>query len=240
MINADVALRVHLVRHGQVASHRGNLPLTEEGRRQMDAAGQRFAQALQAGEVVSILHAPTRRTAESASRLYESLQRRLDETGKRQIHLLTPAEEQAIRNPDIYVAGARVEMVSSAEALAEQVPASGLVPDELAQLAFWRGFWSDPDRIGFWVGHPDPPGEDADTVARRLLTFAASQLDLPRTQPRRYICVTHSPLLRAFLRRYLFGYDPGEPAYAESIDLAFTSDGTLTIHYLDGYKKVER
>lgn len=239
-MNADVALRVHLVRHGQVASHRGNLPLTEEGRRQMEAAGQRFAQALQAGEVVSILHAPTRRTAESASRLYESLRQDLDETSKRQIHLLAPAEEQAIRNPDIYVAGTRVEMVSSAEALAEQVPASGLGPDELAQFPFWRGFWSDSDRIGFWVNHPDPPGEDADTVARRLLTFAASLLDLPYTHPRRSICVTHSPLLRAFLRRYLFGYDPGEPEYAESINLDFAADGSLIICYRDGYKRFAR
>ncbi len=237
-MNADVALRVHLVRHGQVASHRGNLPLTEEGRLQMDAAGQRFAQALQASEVVSILHAPTRRTAESASRLHESLQRGLDEMSKRQIQLLAPAEEQAIRNPDIYVAGVRVEMVSSAEALAEQVPASDLGPDELAQLPFWRGFWDAPDRIGFWVGHPDPPGEDADTVARRLLTFAASLFDLPHPHPRRTICVTHSPLLRAFLRRYLFSYDPGEPAYAESIDLAFATDGSLTVRYRDSYKQI--
>lgn len=34
----------------------------------------------------------------------------------------------------------------------------------------------------------------ADAVARRVLTFATSLLDLPQVQPRRYICVTHSPV----------------------------------------------
>lgn len=44
--------------------------------------------------------------------------------------------------------------------------------------------------------------------------------------------------MRAFLRRYLLGYDPGEPAYGESIDLYLT-DSTVTIRYRDGYKKLK-
>jgi broad specificity phosphatase PhoE len=76
-------------------------------------------------------------------------------------------------------------------------------PARLLKIPFLRGFWEAPDRIDYWVNHSDPPGEDAEAVARRVLTFATSLLDLPRVQPRRYICVTHSPVMRAFLRRYL-------------------------------------
>jgi len=84
---------------------------------------------------------------------------------------------------------------------------------------------------GYWVNHPNPPGEDADTVARRLFTFAVSLLDLPCGQSRRYICVTHSPVMRAFLRRYLLGHDPGEPDYLEAVDLHFTPDGKLMLRF---------
>jgi broad specificity phosphatase PhoE len=56
-------------------------------------------------------------------------------------------------------------------------------------------------------------------------------LDLPREQPGRYICVTHSPTMRAFLRRYLLGKDPGEPDYLETIDLSFAPDGSLSLRF---------
>jgi hypothetical protein len=155
-----------------------------------------------------------------------------------QYRLLSPTRHWAIRNPDIYVAGTRIDLVSSAEALAEQLPPGSLGLEELRQLPFLHGFWSTPDRIGFWVNHPNPPGEDADTVARRLLTFARSFLDLPHEQPRRYICVTHSTTMRAFLRRYLLGKDPGEPDYLESVDLSFAPDGSLTILFREHSRNV--
>jgi hypothetical protein len=154
------------------------------------------------------------------------------------VYLSAPTEHWAIRNPDIYVAGVRIELVSTANALVEQLPPSSLSSQELAQLPFLHGFWANPDRIGFWVSHPNPPGEDADTVARRLLTFAVSLLDLPRVQPRRYICVTHSPGIRAFVRRYLLGYDPGEPGYLETVDLESEDDGSCTIQYQGVHKQL--
>jgi hypothetical protein len=189
------------------------------------------------GEIVSILHAPTRRTRESAVVQHSMIAALYDGMVEPQIEMLDPTEHAAIRNPDIYVAGVRVEMVSSGETLAEQLPPGSLGTQDLAELPFWPGFWADPDRIGYWVKQSNPPGEDADTVARRLLTFAVSLLDLPRMRPRRYICVTHSPTMRAFLRRYLLGHDPGEPAYGESVDLDFTDDKSLTIQYRNDYKK---
>src|SRR5215469_6033178 len=224
-------LRVHWVRHARVTSHRGDMPVTDEGRRQVEDVGRQLSRKYIPDEVISVLHAPTRRTRETALILYSSMMEALDCVEQPTAYLLPPVEHWAIRNPDIYVAGARIELVSTAEALAEQLPPSGPGPEELAQQAFLRGFWGDPDRIGYWVNHPNPPGEDADTVARRLLTFAVSLLDLPQVQPRRYICVTHSPVMRAFLRRYLVGHDPGEPAYLEAVDLLFAPDGMLTLRF---------
>jgi broad specificity phosphatase PhoE len=237
-MRTNAPLRVHWMRHAKVASHQGNLPLTSEGRRQVEDAGRQFSRKLVPGEVVSLLHAPTRRTRESALILYCSMVEMLDYVEQPEVYLSPPMEHWAIRNPDIYVAGVRIELVSTAEALAEQLPPSGLCPEELAQLPFLRGFCAAPDRIGYWVCHPNPPGEDADTVARRLLTFAVSLLDLPRVQPRRYICVTHSPTMRAFLRRYLLGHDPGEPGYLESMNLEFEDDGSCTIQYRGERKKL--
>src|SRR2546421_291708 len=80
---------------------------------------------------------------------------------------------------------------------------------------------------------PAPRGEDATTVARRPLSFAASLLALPREQPRRCICVTHSGPMRALLRRYLLHDDPGEPEWVESVDLIFAGDQEVTIRYRD-------
>src|SRR6266700_4773684 len=230
-MSRNAPLWIHWVRHAKGASHQGNLPLTDEGRRQVEDAGRQFSRQLLPAEVVSLLHAPTRRTRETALVLYSSMVETLDHGEQPGVYLLAPTEHEAIRNPDIYVAGVRIELVSTAEAVVEQLPPSSLNPQQVAQLPFLRGFWANPDRIGYWVSHPNPPGEDADTVARRLLTFAVSLLDLPRRQPGRYICVTHSPVLRAFLRRYLVGHDPGEPDYLEAVDLHFAPDGTLTLRF---------
>jgi broad specificity phosphatase PhoE len=254
------ALRVHVVRHGRVDAHRGDAPVTQDGLLQAEEAGLRLAHELQAGEIVHFLHAPTRRTRETVEAIRRGMEAALGPSAPtplspkghggvriapppfegegqggrgRQAHLLPAAESWALRNPDLYVAGARVEMVSTAEAMAEQIPGSGLGPDELARLPFLHGFWTNPDRIGHWVGHPDPPGEDATTVAQRLLRFAASLLDLPREQPRRCICVTHSGPMRALLRRYLLHDDPGEPEWVESVDLIFAGDQEVTIRYRD-------
>jgi len=230
-MKTDAPLWVHWMRHAKVASHQGDVPLTDEGRREVERSGQQFSRKFIPGEVVSLLHAPTRRTRETALVLHDSMARVVGEVPDPKVSLLAPAENAALRNPDIYVTGVRVELVSTAEALAEQLPSSGLGLEQLSQLPFFQGFWSDPDSIGFWVNHPNPPGEDADTVARRLLTFAVSLLDLPREQPRRYICVTHSPTMRAFVRRYLLGKDPGEPDYLETVDLSFAPDDSLSLRF---------
>ncbi len=212
-------LKVHLVRHGEVASHRGDISVTGAGLAQAEKVGRRLGTELEPGETVFFLYAPTRRARETAEALHSGVAASLEAGRRKATELLPPAEEWALRNPDLYVAGLRVEMVSTPEALTEQVAASGLGAGELSGHLFFRKFWAAPDRIGYWVGHPDPPGEDADAVAQRLLTFAVSLLDLPRERSGRYVCVTHSPVVRAFLCRYLSGEDPGEPNYLEFVDV---------------------
>ncbi len=232
MTASAMALHVHFVRHEEVASHRGDVPLTLQGQQRAAAIAQHFSGLFEPNEVVTFLHAPTQRTRETALAVYNVMSDTLTRD-ERTIHLLPPTRNDALRNPDLYVAGERVEMVSSVEALAEQLPAGRVSNEALEHLLFWRNFWSHPDRIGYWVNHPNPPGEDAGAVARRLLTFAISMLDLPRTQPRRYLCVTHSPVIRAFLMRSLSVSDPGEPEYGESVNLHFPPDREMTVHYRD-------
>ncbi len=225
-------LLVQLVRHGEVASHRGDVPVTEGGIARAVAAGWRLGEELEPGERVFFLYAPTLRARETAAAIRGGAEASLRDAGRRgQVELHAPAEEWALRNPDLYVAGGRVEMVSTPEALAAQTGARRLTAEELSGHRFFRRFWESPDRIGYWVQHPDPPGEDWGAVARRLLTFATSLLDLPAETRRRYVCVTHSPLLRAFVRRYLTREDPGEPDYLESVDLEFSTKGGAAVSF---------
>ena len=224
-------ISIHWMRHGKVASHRGDIPVTAEGMAEVEVVGRRLAATLQDGELVSILYASTLRSRQTAQGLQQSMLAALD--GVRPVELVPPVEEWAIRNPDVYIAGRRVEMVSTGQAMAEQTAAVGLGAAEVEQLPFYRDFFPSPDRVGYWVGHPNPPGENADAVARRLMTFGISLLDRPGERPRRYICVTHSPVLRAFLQRYLLGHDPGEPGWLESVDLILRGDGSATIRFRD-------
>lgn len=226
-----VPLTVHWVRHGEVTSHRGDIPVTENGLLQAEEAGQKLGRELDLDEVVHFLYGPTRRARETVEAIRSGAAASLDDEENRRAELLAPVEEWALRNPDLYVAGYRVELVSSPEALAEQIPDSGLGPEELLRHPFFRVFWAAPDPVKYYVDHPDPPGEDASTVARRLLTFAASLPDATSRRPRRYVCVTHSPVLRAFLLRYLVDRDPGEPDFLEFVDLTFSPEDRPTVHF---------
>jgi broad specificity phosphatase PhoE len=221
-------VRVHWLRHGKIASHRGNVPLTGEGVAQARERGRLLAEDLSPGEMVHFMHAPTLRTRQTVEEIRASLAEVLGPGGD--AVLLEVTEQWAIRNPDLYVAGQRVEMVSSAEALAEQLSAPSVDPETLSEHPFFREFWASPDRIGYWVEHPDPPGEDTVAVARRQMTFAMSLLDRPENRPVRYVLSTHSPVLRAVLLCYT-GEDPGEPGYLEPIDLILSENGSSELRF---------
>jgi broad specificity phosphatase PhoE len=223
-------LRVQWVRHGEVASHRGDVPLTERGVVRAREWGESLAGDLSAGESLHFMHAPTLRTRQTVEEIRASMDEALGPGSE--VNLLEVSEQWAIRNPDLYVAGQRVEMVSSADALAEQLSAPPLSREALLKHPFFREFWASRDRIGYWVEHPDPPGEDALAVARRQMTFAASLSERPGNGPVRYILSTHSPVLRAILLGYA-GEDPGEPGYLEPVDLISPTKGSSVLRFRD-------
>ncbi len=223
-------VRIHWLRHGKIASHRGNVPLTEEGLAQARERGRALAGDFSPGEVVHFMHAPTLRTRQTAEEVRASMEEALGSDSGAE--LLKVSEQWAIRNPDIFVAGQRVELVSSVEALAEQLSAPPVDPETLANHPFFSAFLTSSDRIGYWVEHPDPPGEDTVAVARRQMTFAMSLLDKQEGRPVRYVLATHSPVLRAILLCYL-GEDPGEPGHLESIDLTLSSGEAPEICFRD-------
>lgn len=189
-----------------------------------------LAAGLSPGERVHFMHAPTLRTRQTAAEIRTSMAGAL--TPDSDVKLLEVREQWAVRNPDIFVAGQRVEMVSSDEALAQQLSAPPVGPKTLSEHPFFSEFWASSDRIGYWVGHPDPPGESTEAVARRQLTFAMSLPDVHDDRPARYVLSTHSPVLRAILLGYL-GRDLGEPDYLEPVDLILPEDGTSELRFRD-------
>ena len=227
---APVAFR--FFRHAEIPSHRGDLPATSAGLAHAVAVGAALAAECPDGARVAFLHAPTVRTVQTAEALRRGLESALAEGSG--VVLEPPRVEPAIRNPDLYVAGHRVEMVSSIDAVAAQLPDGLLTPEELERHDFFARFVSSPDRVGMWVADEDPPGERADEVARRFATWARSLVTDTRTPyARRYMCVTHSGPIRAIVRRHLTGRDPGEPEYVEVVELAFDAGGAAQWRFRD-------
>lgn len=218
-------------RHAEIPSHRGDLPATSGGLRHAEAVGAEVAASCAAATRFDFLHAPTLRTVQTAEALRTGVRRGL--RAGAEAHVGEPRVEPAIRNPDLYVAGHRVEMVSAREAVAAQLPDDALTAAELERHGFFSRFLTSPDRIGLWVADDDPPGEGADDVARRVLTWARSLLDTSRPHPRHFLCVTHSGPMRALLRRYVLGHDPGEPEYVEPVVLTFAADGSASWRFRD-------
>src|SRR3954451_22013067 len=95
--------RLLLLRHGEVASHRGDVPVTEAGLEHAERSGKAIGQALKGP--VTVLFGGPRRTRETAETVIRGIG---DDT-----RIDGPADSFALRNPDMYVAGARVNMVSS-------------------------------------------------------------------------------------------------------------------------------
>ena len=212
---------VHLVRHGRVASHRGDIPVTDEGHEEIRAAGRLLREQVRPGEEVHFLTTPTLRSRETAETLLATLR----EHPVTDVELVEPRKEWAIRNPDLFLAGHRVEMVSTPEAMAHQLADHGVTAEDVDRVEFFHSFFRSPDRIGYWLRHPSPPGEITSAVARRVVAFSRSLLDAPAQRARRFVCVTHSPVMRAVLARYL-NHDPGEPDWVERIDLTIRPSGT--------------
>lgn len=209
-------MRLYLLRHGEVTSHRGDVPITAEAERQSFIAGEGLA-GQEPGPIL-ILSGETRRAIDTAAHMAKGLS-----NGGGTV--LGPRVAFALRNPDLYVAGTRVNMVSSAEALAEQV--EGLTPEAVASLDFFPEFFASSDRIGWWLRHDSPPGENADSLTARVQSFITSLTDPIPGDPVAVVAVTHSPLLRA-LGLDLLGRDIGEPPWVSGLLIEVEPDGAVS------------
>jgi len=105
--------RLFLLRHGEVTSHRGDVPVTEEGLRTAVEVGRRLAG--RADGAIRVISGETRRTRDTAA----AIARGAREAGA---EVREDGVAFALRNPDLYLAGVRVDMVSSEEAFAFSAP----------------------------------------------------------------------------------------------------------------------
>jgi len=204
------------LRHAKVPSHEGDMPLTEDSGKDVEDAVVRLRELANGASTYRFLATRTHRSRQTA----EALREALDPTAPE----VLPA--WGLRNPDIHLAGSRVEMGSKAEFFASQCEFLDLTPDEVMEHPFYRGFLTAKDRIEFWLHHDTPPGEDAAAVAHRVLEFAESFRAAAIEGDLFVVCVTHSPVMRAILEQGLGIPDPGEPGWVEEIVLELDENGT--------------
>jgi broad specificity phosphatase PhoE len=211
--------RLFLLRHGEVTSHRGDVPVTEEGLQTAVDVGRRLAG--RADGAIRVISGETRRTRETAA----AVARGAREAGA---EVLEDGVAFALRNPDLYLAGVRVDMVSSEAAFAAQIP--GFTEADVAKVAFFAEWLTAPDRVGWWVRHPDPPGDDAAAVAVRIRAFAASLAD--RDDATAFtVAITHSPVLRA-CGLDVAGADTGEPNWLAGLEAEIADDRSVQLRIL--------
>src|SRR5438132_360605 len=70
-MRTQTPLRVHWIRHGKIASHQGDVPLTDDGREQAEAVGRQLTKEVSSDEDIFFLYAPTRSTRETALTTHE-------------------------------------------------------------------------------------------------------------------------------------------------------------------------
>ena len=208
--------RLLLLRHGEIASHRGDVAVSDRGLDSAENVGRRLTAI---ADRIRVLTGETLRTRQTGAAIATG-------ASAAGAAVEEPRVAFALRNPDIYVAGERVDMVSSAAALAEQVP--GMTVEEAAAVPFFAGFFDHPDRIGWWLRLGDVPGDDAEALARRIDHFAASLPDRTAQPAELTVGVTHSPVLRACALAHL-GQDPGEPEWLTGLELSVSSDRSIAV-----------
>lgn len=211
--------QVLLLRHGHVASHVGDVPLTREGHQQAHLAGQRLAQG--GLSWLATLSSPTLRTRETAQEVFRAVR-----ATRGDVPLAEPRVSFALRNPDLYLGGERVDMVSSVDAFLDQAPM--VREHHFREVPFYTEFLEAPDRIGYWLHHPNPPGDSAATTAARVSAWVHSLGDIHAGNQRTVVAVTHSPVLRAVALAYL-GEDPGEPDHLTGYVATVAPDGHLAV-----------
>lgn len=220
-------ITIYLFRHGKVDGHNGDVPLSDDAQGDIDRAGSFVAAHTPDGETVLLLATKTVRSHDTAKRLGEVIKAQNPALTIEGVH-----DEYAVRNPDLYLAGHRVEMVSNGNAMSRQLPEDTISGDAIEKLPFFGDFFRAPDRIGYWLFHDNPPGENATAVARRLLNYCRSCADTSPEKNLSIVAVSHSPVLRAILVAYMGLSDPGEPDWVEPITIRLGPTGS-TIQFRD-------
>jgi broad specificity phosphatase PhoE len=211
--------RLFLLRHGEVTSHRGDVPVTEEGLQTAVEVGRRLAG--RADGAIRVISGETRRTRDTAAAVAQGAR----EAGA---EVLEDGVAFALRNPDLYLAGVRVDMVSTEAAFAAQIP--GFTEADVAKVDFFAQWLTVPDRVGWWVRHTSPPGDDAAAVAARIRTFAGSLAD--RDDATAFtVGITHSPVLRACALE-VAGTDIGEPNWLAGLEAEISADRSVRLQLL--------
>ena len=194
-----------VMRHGHVAHHADdNVQLTEQGRCAVLEAGVRLAGTIEDGTTVNIFYSDCVRTRETAEELTRGFASGLTAEKKTKVNIRSPRPEPGIRNFVFYIDGKEIP------------PLDGMHPSLPAQTEhhpYLRKYWSAQDRIGYWLNHPHIAAETPAAVVERLTNYFTSLLD--SRFPELFIMVTHSGIMRAFLRQSL-GDDPGEPEFCET------------------------
>ena len=209
-------ITIAFLRHAKVPSHEGDMPLTADSNADIEKAIPKIKGLAKPGDNFLFLATRTHRSRQTA----EALRAAID-PGSAEV---VPA--WGLRNPDIYLAGSRVEMGSTPDFFAEQCTFLDMVPSDVLARDFYHGFLTAQDRIEYWLHHESPPGDDAATVARRVLHFAESFRAADLEKDLVVVCVTHSPVMRAILEKGLNIPDPGEPNWVEEIVLELKEEGT--------------
>lgn len=204
------------LRHAKVPSHEGDMPLTADSGSDIAAAVPRLTSLGGEGASFRFVATRTNRSQQTADALRQAIDPSAPEV----------QAAWGLRNPDIYLAGSRVEMGSKAEFFATQCDHLEMSPEKVMKHRFYGGFLSAPDRIEYWLTHATPPGETATAVATRVMAFAESFRAAQVENDLVVACVTHSPVMRAILVRGLGISDPGEPDWVEEIVLKMTPEST--------------
>lgn len=217
MSDEDQSVRLLLIRHGRVAHHRGDVPLTDLGVAQCEAAGKWFAS--EGIEIAGLLSGETLRTRDTADRFAEAYSGASDK----------PIPESVVsfglRNPDLYLGGHRINLGEGAEFLASQAP--GVDEAAVEASAFYGGLLTAKDRVGYWLEHGNVPGESAHDVGRRVDVLSRSLADVPSWRGKTVVAMTHSPVLRA-VRFHHEGRYTKEPPFLHGYSLVVSPEGTVT------------
>ena len=214
---AKERVRLRLLRHGQVPNHRSDVAPTDLGLAQAEAAGTWFAN--EEIEIACLLSGETRRTRDTAS-VFASAYRNAGG------EVADPIVSFALRNPDLYLGGQRINMGEGAAMLAAQSPAVSV--EDVEASPFFSDFMEAKDRVGFWLEHGNPPGETARDVGFRIDHFARSLCDVPAWAGQIVVAITHSPVMRAVRYQHWAEYS-SEPPFLHGYDLVVGADGDLSL-----------